>query len=64
MISRPPERLRWELAVCGFEFLKAHDVGHSFPKPAKQVRQATIDVVDIETGDLHQQAEATEALPV
>jgi hypothetical protein len=27
MISCLPDCLRWELAVRGFEFLKAHDVG-------------------------------------
>ena len=29
----------------------APDIG--FAKPVREVRQATIDVVDIETGDLH-----------
>jgi hypothetical protein len=53
MIARLPDCLRWELGVRGFDFLKAHDVGLSFAKPVEQVRQATVDVVDIETGDLH-----------
>jgi hypothetical protein len=32
--------------------LKANDIGFGFAK-SSQVRQAMIDVVDIETGDLH-----------
>src|SRR3984957_17841054 len=53
MIARLADCLRWELGVRGFDFLKAHDVGLSFAKPVEQVRQATVDVVDIKTGDLH-----------
>ena len=53
MIARLPDCLRREFAVRGFELLKAHDVGLSFAKPVQQVRQAAVDVVDIETGDLH-----------
>src|SRR3984957_7183081 len=53
MIARLPDCLRWELGVRGFELLKAHDVGLGFAEPVQQVRQATVDVVDIETGDLH-----------
>jgi hypothetical protein len=53
MIARLPDCLRRELGVRGFELLKAHDVGLGFAEPVQQVRQATIDVVDIETGDLH-----------
>ena len=53
MITRLPDCLRRKLGVPGFEFLKAHDVGLGFAEPVQQVRQATIDVVDIETGDLH-----------
>ena len=53
MITGLPDCLRRKLGVCGFEFLKAHDVGLRFAKPAEQVRQATVDVVDVETGDLH-----------
>jgi hypothetical protein len=49
MITRLPERLRRELGVRGFELLKAHDVGLGFAKPVQQVRQATVDVVDVET---------------
>jgi hypothetical protein len=53
MIARLPDCLRRELGVRGFDFLKAHDVGLSLAKPVEQIRQATVDVVDIETGDLH-----------
>ena len=53
MIARLPDCLRRKLGVRGFELLKAHDVGLGFAKPVQQVRQATVDVVDIETGDLH-----------
>jgi hypothetical protein len=53
MISCLLDCLRRKLGVRGFELLKAHDVGLGFAKPADQVRQATIDVVDVETGDLH-----------
>ena len=53
MIARLPDCLRRELGVRGFELLKAHDVGLGFAEPVQQVRQATVDVVDIETGDLH-----------
>jgi hypothetical protein len=53
MITRLPDCLRWELGVRGFELLKAHDVGFGFAEPVHEVRQATVDVVDIETGDLH-----------
>jgi hypothetical protein len=63
MISRLPDCFRRKLAVCDFEFLKAHDVGLGFAKPVQQVAQTTVDVVDIKTGDLHRHAEANEALP-
>src|SRR6202030_3564766 len=53
MIARLPDCLRRELGVRSFDSLKAHDVGLSVAKPVEQVRQATVDVVDIETGDLH-----------
>jgi hypothetical protein len=53
MIARLPDCLRRELGVHGFELLKAYDVGLGFAEPVQQVRQATVDVVDIETGDLH-----------
>jgi hypothetical protein len=53
MITRLPDCLRRKLGVRGFEFLKAHDVGLGFAKPVQQVRQSAVDVVDIETGDLH-----------
>ena len=53
MISRLPDCFRRKLAVCDFEFLKAHDVGLGFAKPVQQVAQTTVDVVDIKTGDLH-----------
>jgi hypothetical protein len=53
MITRLPDCLRRELGVRGFELLKAHDVGLGFAKPVEQVRQTAVDVVDIETGDLH-----------
>ena len=54
MIARLPNCLRRELGVRGFKLLKTHDVGLGFAKPVQQVRQATVDVVDIEAGDLHQ----------
>jgi hypothetical protein len=44
------------------EFLKAHDVGLSFAEPGEQVRQATVDVIDIETGDLHRTGERSQWL--
>ena len=53
MIARLADCLRRKLDVLGFELLKADDGGLSFAEPVQQVRQATIDVVDIETGDLH-----------
>ena len=53
MITRLPDCLRRKLGVRGFEFLKADDVGLIFSNPAEQVRQATVDVVDLETGDFH-----------
>src|SRR3984957_8602654 len=53
MIARLPDCLGRELGVRGFELLKADDVGLGFVKPVQQVRQPTVDVVDIETGDLH-----------
>jgi hypothetical protein len=54
MITRVPDCLRRKLGVPAFEFLKAYDVGLRFAEPVQQVRQATVDVVDIETSDLHQ----------
>jgi hypothetical protein len=53
VITCLPDCLRGELGVRGFEFLKAHDVGLGFAKPVQKVAQATVDVVDIEAGDLH-----------
>ena len=38
-VARLPDCVHRELGVCGFEFLKAHDVGLGFAKPAEQVRQ-------------------------
>jgi hypothetical protein len=42
MISRLPDCFRRKLAVCDFEFLKAHDVGLGFAKPVQQVAQTTV----------------------
>jgi hypothetical protein len=53
MIAGLADCLCWELSVRGLDFLKTHNVGIGFAKPVQQVRQATVDVVDIETGDLH-----------
>ena len=53
LIARLPDCLRRELGVRGFEFLKTHDVGLGFTEPRQKVAQATIDVVNVETGDLH-----------
>jgi hypothetical protein len=53
MIAGLPDYLRWELGVWGFEFLKTHDVGFGLSKPMERVSQATVDVVDVETSDLH-----------
>ena len=53
VITGLPDCVGRELGVGGFEFLKAHDVWLSLSKPMEQVRQATVDVVDVETGDLH-----------
>ena len=39
--------------VCTTTLLKTHNVGLGFAEPVQQVRQATVDVVDVETGDLH-----------
>jgi hypothetical protein len=53
MITRLPDCLGRELGVRGFELLKAHNVGLGFAEPVHEVRQATVDVVDIEASDLH-----------
>jgi hypothetical protein len=45
--------VRRKLGVGGFEFLKAHDVGLGLSKPTEEVLQATVDIVDVEAGDLH-----------
>jgi hypothetical protein len=52
MIARLPDCFRRELSVCSRQFLKA-DRGFRFAKPVKQVGQAAVDVVDVETGDFH-----------
>ena len=59
LITGLPDCVRRKLGVRGFEFLKADDVGLGLAKPAEQVRQATVDVVDVETGDLHRSATDT-----
>ena len=41
------------VGLRGLGFLQADDVGLRFAELVKQVRQATVDVVDVETGDLH-----------
>jgi hypothetical protein len=53
MIARLPDCLRRKLGVRGFELLKADNVGLGFAEPVHEVRQATVDIVDIEAGDLH-----------
>jgi hypothetical protein len=45
-------RLR-ECLVGGLQFLQADDVGPRALQPGEQVRQAAVDVVDVEGGDLH-----------
>src|SRR3984957_15277201 len=35
------------------QFLKANDIGFCLSQPTKQVRQAPVDIVDVERGDLH-----------
>ena len=62
MITRLPDCLRRKLGVRGFEFLKTHDVGRAFAKPAQQIPQATVDVVDVETGDLHRFGQRSERI--
>ena len=41
-ITGLPDYVCRELGVCGFEFLKTHDVGLGFAKPMEQVRKATV----------------------
>src|ERR1700733_3120179 len=53
MITRLADCLGRELGVRGFELLKTNNVGLGFAKPVQQVRQATVVIVDVETGDLH-----------
>jgi hypothetical protein len=53
MIVRLPDCLRRKVGVRSLQFLKADNVGFRFAKPVKQIRQAAVDVVDVETGDFH-----------
>ena len=62
LVTGLPDCVRRELGVCGFEFLKAHDVGFGFAKPAEQVRQAPVDVVDVEAGDFHRFGQRSERI--
>jgi hypothetical protein len=48
MVPGLPDYLRRKFHASGLELLKADDVGLGFAKPAEQVRQATVDVVDVE----------------
>ena len=53
LIARLPDCFRWELGVRSLQFLEANRVGFRFAKPVQQVGQASVDVVDVETGDFH-----------
>jgi hypothetical protein len=47
MIARVPDCFRRKVGVRCLEFLKGNNVGFGFTKPAKQVRRAAVDVVDV-----------------
>jgi hypothetical protein len=53
VITGLPDCVGRKLGVSGFEFLETHDVRLGLSKPMEQVRQAAVDVLDVETGDLH-----------
>ena len=52
-IARLAQGRRGEFAVGGLQLLQRDDVGLGLPQPGEQVRQAAVDVVDVEAGDLH-----------
>jgi hypothetical protein len=47
------ERFVREVALRGLQFLQADDVGRGLAQPGEQVRQAFVDVVDVEGRDFH-----------
>jgi hypothetical protein len=55
VISRLPDCPRWKLSVRRLQFLKTDDVGFGFAEPVKQVREAAMDIVNVEAGYLHRQ---------
>jgi len=42
-----------KISVGRFQFLQRDDVGFRRAQPPQQVRQPTVDVVDVEGGDFH-----------
>jgi hypothetical protein len=40
-------------SLLGLEFLKANDIRLSFFEPSQEIFRPLVDVVDIESGDLH-----------
>ena len=46
------DRLRWEASVVGLDLLQAGHVRPRFGQPFEQPRQAAVDPVDVECGDL------------
>ena len=47
------DRIDRKVGVGGFQFLQRDGIGFCRTQPAQQVRQAAIDVVDVEGGDFH-----------
>ena len=47
------QHIGWKGFVRRLQFLKAHHIGAGRLQPLQQVRQAAVDVVDVEGGDFH-----------
>ena len=47
------DRQNRELGIGRFQFLQTDDFGFSRAQPAQQVRQAAVDIIDVEGRDLH-----------
>src|SRR5215203_4344830 len=52
-VSRRLDRRGGKARILGFQLLQAHDVGPRRVEPVQQIREPLVDVIDVESRDLH-----------
>ncbi len=52
-VAEGPKVTHGKRSLLGFEFLEANDFWSSFGEPSQKILQPFINVVDIESGNLH-----------